>query len=545
MKHVFIIALVTVAMIGVMVPSEVFAAEQDTQITFKRSHASIYYGETITFSGSLKDGLGYALSYEEIVIWDKDTLDYELVVSTRTDARGNYKVSVTAEYWDGGGGQAELIAHFSGNGFNKEAVTKSAYVNVDVPRNTYSEPENIRTITNGQSSYLSLEVMKGSESNTFRVKSSLYDLAGNNIPNSSISVYANNQYKGSVTAGQWSHSMSCDPGNNLIKISTNQFQYGVITYFASNDSEYFTCKSTSNSTSSSVSSGNKDSNDGAKIAEKQYQDQQKSKITQLETKEQLKELFLEKYTLLDSIKSDFQKLVNEQKLLKQKLENFPSDFNQNKVNSQWDELKENQKQIDQLESLIKTTEGTLNAGRGAEKYFELMDEKQISIISKIKWIKVGIDGVDGWGPQEDETDRIYKTPEGNYEYEKISDREEGGGCLIATATYGSEMATEVQQLRELRDNQLLQTASGTQFMGMFNDVYYSFSPIVADYERENPLFKEVIKIAITPMISSLSLMENANSESEVMSLGLSVIMLNIGMYLGVPAIVIVGIKKKF
>ena len=120
----------------------------------------------------------------------------------------------------------------------------------------------------------------------------------------------------------------------------------------------------------------------------------------------------------------------------------------------------------------------------------------------------------------------------------------GGGCLIATATYGSEMAPQVQQLRELRDNQLLQTASGTQFMGMFNDVYYSFSPIIADYERENPLFKEVIKIAITPMISSLSLMENANSESEVLSIGISVIMLNIGMYLGVPAMVVVGIKKR-
>jgi hypothetical protein len=47
------------------------------------------------------------------------------------------------------------------------------------------------------------------------------------------------------------------------------------------------------------------------------------------------------------------------------------------------------------------------------------------------------------------------------------------------------------------------------------------------------------------MISSLSLMENAESESEVLSIGISVIMLNIGMYLGVPAIVIVGIKKKF
>ena len=85
----------------------------------------------------------------------------------------------------------------------------------------------------------------------------------------------------------------------------------------------------------------------------------------------------------------------------------------------------------------------------------------------------------------------------------------GGGCLIATATYGSELAPQVQQLRELRDNQLLQTESGTAFMGTFNDIYYSFSPIIADYERENPLFKEAVKLAITPMISSLSLMENA------------------------------------
>jgi hypothetical protein len=121
----------------------------------------------------------------------------------------------------------------------------------------------------------------------------------------------------------------------------------------------------------------------------------------------------------------------------------------------------------------------------------------------------------------------------------------GGGCLIATATYGSEQAPQVQQLRELRDNQLLQTESGTAFMGTFNDIYYSFSPIVADYERENPYFKEAVKLAITPMISSLSLMENAESESEVISLGISVIMLNLGMYLGVPAVVIVGIRKRF
>ena len=119
-----------------------------------------------------------------------------------------------------------------------------------------------------------------------------------------------------------------------------------------------------------------------------------------------------------------------------------------------------------------------------------------------------------------------------------------GGCLIATATYGSEMAPQVQQLRELRDNQLLQTESGTAFMKTFNDVYYSFSPTIADMERESPIFKEIVKVGLTPMISSLSLMESANSESEVLSIGISVIMLNIGMYIGVPAVVIIGIRKR-
>ena len=121
----------------------------------------------------------------------------------------------------------------------------------------------------------------------------------------------------------------------------------------------------------------------------------------------------------------------------------------------------------------------------------------------------------------------------------------GGGCLIATATYGSELAPQVQQLRELRDNTLLNTESGSAFMSTFNNVYYSFSPTIADMEREHPMFKEAVKLGLTPMLSSLSIMENANSESEVLGLGLSVIALNLGMYIALPAIVVVGIRKKF
>ena len=82
-------------------------------------------------------------------------------------------------------------------------------------------------------------------------------------------------------------------------------------------------------------------------------------------------------------------------------------------------------------------------------------------------------------------------------------------------------------------------------MGTFNEMYYSFSPTIADIQREHPMFKEAVKLAITPMISSLSLMENANSESEVLGIGISVIALNLGMYLGVPAIVVIGIRKQF
>jgi hypothetical protein len=80
--------------------------------------------------------------------------------------------------------------------------------------------------------------------------------------------------------------------------------------------------------------------------------------------------------------------------------------------------------------------------------------------------------------------------------ELIEQPKEGGGCLIATAAYGSEMAPQVQLLREIRDNKVMSTESGASFMTGFNQFYYSFSPVIADYERENPLFKEAVKLGL-------------------------------------------------
>ncbi len=113
---------------------------------------------------------------------------------------------------------------------------------------------------------------------------------------------------------------------------------------------------------------------------------------------------------------------------------------------------------------------------------------------------------------------------------------EEGGCLIATATYGSELAPQVQMLREIRDNIVLQTQSGDAFMTGFNQLYYSFSPTIADWERQNPAFKELVKLTITPLITSLSILDYVDIETETQMLGwgLSIIALNLTMYVAVP-----------
>ena len=136
--------------------------------------------------------------------------------------------------------------------------------------------------------------------------------------------------------------------------------------------------------------------------------------------------------------------------------------------------------------------------------------------------------------------------EGTVKVGDTCELKKSGGCLIATATFGSEMAPQVQFLRELRDNTVLQTESGTSFMTGFNQFYYSFSPYIADYERENPVFKETVKLALTPMLTSLTLLQYADidSESEMLGYGIGIILLNIGMYFVAPAVLLsVCIRK--
>jgi hypothetical protein len=77
------------------------------------------------------------------------------------------------------------------------------------------------------------------------------------------------------------------------------------------------------------------------------------------------------------------------------------------------------------------------------------------------------------------------------------------GCLIATATYGSELSPQVQFLRGFRDNTVLSSFDGSNFMMVFNGFYYSFSPKVAAVIDINSALRDVMKGLLYPLIGIL------------------------------------------
>ena len=109
---------------------------------------------------------------------------------------------------------------------------------------------------------------------------------------------------------------------------------------------------------------------------------------------------------------------------------------------------------------------------------------------------------------------------------------------VSSTSFGSSKVTNLVRYG------LMNTESGTTFMSGFNELYYTFSPTIADMERESPVFKEIVKLGLTPMLSTLAIMENAESESEVLGLGLSVIALNLGMYIAAPALIAMKVNQQ-
>jgi hypothetical protein len=86
-----------------------------------------------------------------------------------------------------------------------------------------------------------------------------------------------------------------------------------------------------------------------------------------------------------------------------------------------------------------------------------------------------------------------------------------GPCIIATAAHESELAPEVQLLRNFRDNIAMSTSSGRSFMTLFNRWYYSFSPSIAKAISENQLAKGIVRISLYPLVTALRVSTEVHS----------------------------------
>lgn len=193
---------------------------------------------------------------------------------------------------------------------------------------------------------------------------------------------------------------------------------------------------------------------------------------------------------------------------------------------------------------------------GPERNEKLVERS--AYLAKLEYAESEVEaetGVDDPTPAEVPDEEIMEASQPDSDDEQIQDleftqtvaQESEGGCLIATAAFGSELSPQVQLLREVRENVLLKTQYGTMFLSGFNQFYYLFSPTIADWERENPSFKELVRITITPLLTTLSILNNVevDSEASMLGYGIGMISLNVGMYFVFPALIAIKLKRRY
>ncbi len=99
--------------------------------------------------------------------------------------------------------------------------------------------------------------------------------------------------------------------------------------------------------------------------------------------------------------------------------------------------------------------------------------------------------------------------------DKLAHLDSGSGCFIATAAYGSYLEPEVMALRRFRDRDLITNAPGREFVKL----YYTYSPPVANFIAAHPSARFATRVALTPLVYSVSHPTSALALALVLGLG--------------------------
>ena len=138
---------------------------------------------------------------------------------------------------------------------------------------------------------------------------------------------------------------------------------------------------------------------------------------------------------------------------------------------------------------------TVQSPKGTTKYSATASNGQFSYT-----LKVDTKGTWTIYAEIEETDKTWRSFSN-----EITVEVEEKKCIIATVTFGSELAPEVKFLRHFRDNFILATFTGRSFYIAFDHFYYSWSPYVASTISNIEPAKAIIKALIYPLIGILKL----------------------------------------
>ncbi|MBN1856443.1 MAG: hypothetical protein JW846_05750 [Dehalococcoidia bacterium] len=94
---------------------------------------------------------------------------------------------------------------------------------------------------------------------------------------------------------------------------------------------------------------------------------------------------------------------------------------------------------------------------------------------------------------------------------RAKDAPDDSSCFIATAAYGSDSAVQLDVLRQFRDDVLLQSEAGRDYVGF----YYAASPSLADYIAEREWLRTLVReLLVDPAVAACQFSERFWAKSQ-------------------------------